>query len=46
MSMTQETLQNGHGDKVSTYAEDSELRAVAQGRQNSLEVGIHDPTHI
>ena len=39
--MTQETL---HGDEVPTHAEDPELRAVVQGRQDGLKVGAPDST--
>ena len=44
--MTQETLQDGHGDEVSTHAEDPELGAVAQGRQKGHEVDVHDSTQV
>ena len=44
--MTQETLQDGHGDEISTHVDDPELGAVAQGRQNGCEVGVHDPIQV
>ena len=44
--MTQETLQDSHGDEVSTQAEDPELGAAAQGWQKGREVDIRDPTQV
>ena len=44
--MSQETLQDGHGDEVSTHAEDPELGAAAQGRQKGHEVDVPDPTQV
>ena len=44
--MTQETLQDSHGDEVSTQAEDPELGAAAQDRKDGHEVGVHDPTQV
>lgn len=44
--MTQETLQDDHGDEVSAHAEDPELGAADQGRQKGREVDVRDPTQI
>ena len=44
--MTQEALQDSHGDEVPTYAEDPELGAAAQDRKDGHKVGVHDPTQV
>ena len=44
--MTHEAVQDGHGDEISTHVDDPELGAVAQGRQNGREVGVHDPIQV
>lgn len=44
--VTQQVLQDGHGDGVSTETEGRELGAAAQDRQDSSELVVHDPTLI
>lgn len=44
--MMQDTLQDSHGDEVSTHGEDPKLGAAAQGRQKANEVDVRDPTQV
>ena len=44
--VAQQVLQGGHGDGISTEAEGVELKAVAQGRQDCVDLGVYDATVI
>ena len=44
--MSQQLLHAGRGQEVPTQAEGPELGAEVQGRQEGLQLGVRDPTHI